>query len=118
MSSLTEKQIAKIVQYWEHRENLEKEIRQIDAKYYRVDEFTDNEEDEWDALWGYKATNKGYVRANMRFEAQKDELRERIKKLDAAYEKWLNEKIGLELRDRDQDEFTYNLLNNGVKISV
>lgn len=114
MTSLTEKQIAKIVQYWEHRENLETEIRQINAKYYRIDDLTDDEDDEW----GYKLTNKGYVRANRRFEAQKDELRERIEKLDAAYEKWLSEKVGLELRDRTQDEFTYNLLNNGVKITV
>jgi len=114
MTSLTERQIAKIVQYWEHRENLEKEISQIQAKYYRVDELTDDEEDDW----RYKATNKGYVRANRRLDAQIDELRERIVKLDAAYEKWLNEKVGLELRDRDQDEFTYNLLNNGVKITV
>lgn len=113
MTSLTEKQIAKIVQYWEHRENLETEIRQIDAKYYRVDDLTDDEDDEW----GYKATNKGYIRANRRFDAQKDELRERIEKLDAAYEKWLSEKVGLELNDRDQDEFTYNLLNNGVKLT-
>lgn len=110
MTPLTVTQIAKIVQYWEHRENLEKEIRQINAKYYRIDDLTDDEDDEW----GYKATNKGYKRANMRFEAQKEEIRERIEKLDAAYEKWLSEKVGLELNDRTQDEFTYNLINNGV----
>ena len=110
MTSLTEKQIAKIVQYWEHRENLETEIRQINAKYYRIDDLTDDDDDEW---------VKGLVRAaHRRFETQKDELRERIEKLDAAYEKWLSEKVGLELRDREQDEFTYNLLNNGVKITV
>jgi len=110
MTPLTVTQIAKIVQYWEHRENLEKEIRQIDAKYYCIDDLTDDEDDEW----GYKATNNGYKRANRRFEAQKEEIRERIEKLDAAYEKWLSEKVGLELNDRTQDEFTYNLINNGV----
>ena len=46
MTSLTERQIAKIVQYWEHRENLETEIRQINAKYYRIDDLTDDEDDD------------------------------------------------------------------------
>ncbi len=109
---LTNNQIIKINKYWEHRENLKKEIRQIKAKYYNVADLTDNEDDDW----GYIKTNNGYKLANRRLEAQIDELKERIKKLDAAYEKWLNEKVGLELNDRDQDEFTYNLLNNGINI--
>jgi len=111
---MEEKHIAKIVQYWDHRANLEKEIRQLKAKYYYIEELTDSEEDEW----GYKQTNMGYKRANRRIDEKIEVLEERIKKLDIAYEKWLWDKLGLELNDREQDEFTYNLLNNGIKIKV
>ena len=110
---MEKKHIAKIVQYWEHRANLEKEISQLKAKYYNVGDLTDSEEDEW----GYKLTNKGYIRANRRIEEKIEVINERIKKLDTAYEKWLWDKLGLELNDREQDEFTYNLLNNGIKLT-
>lgn len=111
---MEEKHIAKIVQYWEHRANLEKEVRQLKAKYYYIEDLTDSEEDEW----GYKQTNMGYKRANRRIDEKIEVLEERIKKLDVAYEKWLWDKLGLELNDREQDEFTYNLLNNGIKLEV
>ena len=111
---MEEKHIAKIVQYWNHRANLEKEICQLKAKYYYIEELTDSEEDEW----GYKQTNMGYKKANRRIDEKIEVLEERIKKLDIAYEKWLWDKLGLELNDREQDEFTYNLLNNGIKIKV
>ena len=93
---------------------MEKEIRQLKAKYYYIEELTDSEEDEW----GYKQTNMGYKRANRRIDEKIEVLEERIKKLDVAYKKWLWNKLGLELNDREQDEFTYNLLNNGIKLEV
>lgn len=106
MSLLTETQIAEIVQYWEQRESLEKEILQL-AEKSASDEGRE-----------YKLTASGFKRANRQIDAQIEELKEQMEKLNADYEKWVIDVLGLELGDRDQDEFTYNLLNTGVKISV
>lgn len=99
---LTEKQIAKIIQYWEKRENLENQIRILEKIERKV--------------YAYKFIDSEDIVEDREFDEQKEELAERIEKLDAAYEKWLEEKVGLKLNDRDQDEFTYNLLNNGVSL--
>lgn len=110
MTVLTEKQIARIEKYWKQREMIEKKISQI--RYYCIDELTDDGNDEW----GRKATIDRYKMANKRIEAKKYELIERIADLDADYNKWLRDRVGLELNDNTQDEFTYNLINNGIKI--
>lgn len=99
---LTEKQIAKIIQYWEKRESLENQIQNLE-KIER-------------SVYAYKFIDSEDIVEDREFDEQKEELAERIEKLDAAYEKWLEEKVGLKLNDRDQDEFTYNLLNNGVSL--
>ncbi len=108
---LSDKQIAKIVQYWQHREHLESEISDYISNYHTDADYSHDD-------WGFKKTAYGYQRANIQHEYHIDELKDRISKLDAAYEKWLHDKVGLLLNDRDQDEFTYNLLNNGTKIDV
>jgi hypothetical protein len=99
---LTEQQIAKIIQYWEKRENLENQIRDLE----KIEP----------SGYEYKFTDSGFIVADRQIDEQKEELAERIEKLGATYEKWLKEKVGLKLKDRDQDEFTYNLLNNGVSL--
>lgn len=115
MTLLTEPQIAKILQYWEHRQNLEKEIRQLRAKYLYIEDLTDDEDDDECV---YKAENKKAMQANLQITNQIVEINTRIEKIDAGYKKWLHEKIRTSLNDRALDEFSYNLIHNGIVVNA
>jgi hypothetical protein len=104
MSLLTDEQIANIVQYWKDRENLENEIQRLkELSNEQEYKFTGRE---------FKWTASGFKRTPKKIE----ELEEQIEKLDAEYEKWLNDEVGLELNNHDQDEFVYNIINNGIML--
>jgi archaellum component FlaC len=106
---MKEKHITKILQYWEKISELEKDIRQLKAKYVYVDPYR---HDEWSELYN-EDTERG-VRYNKKIKEEIDKIKHNINKLEATYEKWLMDKLNLKLNDRNQDEFVYNLINSGI----
>jgi archaellum component FlaC len=104
MSLLTDEQIAIIVQYWKDREDLENEIQQLK-------ETSKKQEYKWTGR-EFKWISTGFKKASKKIE----ELEVQIEKLDTEYEKWLNDEVGLELHDRNQSEFIYNIINNGIML--
>ena len=108
-TQLSEKDIAKIRNYWNRFVRLETKLISSETVLFKLRESHDNQELEEVELYATDNTLTKLQKQTIKVRG----IKENILYLEREYERYLNS-IGLCLRDEDMDETLYNFINLGV----